>query len=113
GGRAVGVAGGSRGYGKAVAAELRGEGAAFPICSRHPDELEATAAELVKRITDGAAGTVLAMPCDVTDPGQVTAFADAAAAAMGGLDILVNNAGGARPGQVATLTDGQWHAHIQ
>jgi len=112
-GRRVIVTGGSKGIGKAIAAELMGEGAAVTICSRHPDELEATAAELVKRITDGAAGTVLAMPCDVTDPGQVTAFADAAAAAMGGLDILVNNAGGARPGQFATLTDDEWHADIE
>src|SRR5690349_20065938 len=53
------------------------------------------------------------MPCDVTDPGQVTAFADAAAAALGGLDILVNNAGGARPGQFATLTDEEWHTDIE
>jgi NAD(P)-dependent dehydrogenase (short-subunit alcohol dehydrogenase family) len=43
----------------------------------------------------------------------VTAFADAAAAAMGGVDILVNNAGGARPGQFATLTDEEWHTDIE
>src|SRR5215471_17809901 len=98
-GRRAVVTGGSKGIGKAIAGELMAEGAAVTICSRHPDELDATAAELMKQ----AAGTVLAMPCDVTDPGQVTAFVDAASAAMGGIDILVNNAGGARPGQFATL----------
>jgi NAD(P)-dependent dehydrogenase (short-subunit alcohol dehydrogenase family) len=49
------------------------EGAAVTICSRHPDELDATAVELVKATPDEAGGSVLAMACDVTDPGQVTA----------------------------------------
>jgi NAD(P)-dependent dehydrogenase (short-subunit alcohol dehydrogenase family) len=53
------------------------------------------------------------MPCDVTEPGQVTEFIDAATAAMGGLDILVNNAGAARPGQFAMLTDDDWHTDIE
>jgi 3-oxoacyl-[acyl-carrier protein] reductase len=112
-GRRAVVTGGSKGLGKAIAAELLAEGAAVAICSRHPDELEATAAELMKLAADAAGGSVLAMPCDVTDPGQVTAFTDAAAAALGGLDILVNNAGGARPGQFATLTDEEWHTDIE
>ena len=99
--------------GRAIAAELLAERAAVTICSRHPGELEATADELTKLAADAGAGTVLAMPCDVTDPGQVTAFADAAAAAMGGVDILVNNAGGARPGQFATLTDEEWQTDIE
>jgi 3-oxoacyl-[acyl-carrier protein] reductase len=111
-GRRAIVTGGSKGIGKAVAAELIAEGAAVTICSRHPGELDAAAAELMKQLPDGAVGAVRAMPCDVTDPGQVTEFIEAAAAAMGGLDILVNNAGAARPGRFATLTDDDWHADI-
>ncbi len=56
---------------------------------------------------------MVAIACDVTDPGQVQEFVAAAAGALGGLDILVNNAGGARPGQFATLTDDDWHADIE
>jgi 3-oxoacyl-[acyl-carrier protein] reductase len=112
-GRRAVVTGGSKGIGKAIAGELMAEGAAVTICSRHPDELDATAAELMKQAASEAAGTVLAMPCDVTDPGQVTAFVDAASAAMGGIDILVNNAGAAKPGQFATLTDDDWHTDIE
>ena len=111
-GRRAVVTGGSKGIGKAIAAELMAEGAAVAICSRHPDELEAAAVELVKQLPDESAGSVRAMPCDVTEPGQVTEFIEAAVAAMGGLDILVNNAGGARPGQFGTLTDDDWHADI-
>ncbi|HEV8278277.1 MAG TPA: SDR family oxidoreductase [Streptosporangiaceae bacterium] len=121
-GRRAIVTGGSKGIGKAIAGELLAEGAAVTICSRHAEELEtaatelmkdAAATELVNQVSAGAAGAVLAMPCDVTEPGQVTEFIDAAAAAMGGLDILVNNAGAARPGRFATLTDDDWHTDIE
>jgi 3-oxoacyl-[acyl-carrier protein] reductase len=111
-GRRAVVTGGSKGIGKAIAAELMAEGAAVTICSRHPGELDAAAAELVKQMPDATTGSVRAMPCDVTDPGQVAGFIEAAAAALGGLDILVNNAGGARPGRFGTLTDDDWHTDI-
>jgi 3-oxoacyl-[acyl-carrier protein] reductase len=111
-GRKAIVTGGSKGLGKAITAQLMAEGASVVICSRHADELDATAAELTKQAAAGA-GSVTALTCDVTDPDQVTAFIDGAAAALGGLDILVNNAGGARPGQFGTLTDDDWHADIE
>ena len=121
-GRRTIVTGGSKGIGQAIAGELLVEGAAVTICSRHAHELETAAAglmkdaaatELVNQASAGTDGTVLAMPCDVTDPGQVTGFIDAATAAMGGLDILVNNAGAARPGQFATLTDDDWQTDTE
>jgi NAD(P)-dependent dehydrogenase (short-subunit alcohol dehydrogenase family) len=110
------VTGGSKGLGKAIAAELLAEGAAVAICSRHADELEETAAELRKAATPVPgehARQLLALPCDVTDPAQVSDFVAAATANLGGLDVLVNNAGGARPGRFATLTDEDWHDDIE
>src|SRR5437879_11993578 len=100
-GRRAVVTGGSKGIGKAIAAELVAEGAAVTICSRHPDELDAAAAELIKQMPDATTVSVRAMPCDVTHPGQVAVFIEAAAAAMGGLHILGSNAGRARPGRLA------------
>jgi 3-oxoacyl-[acyl-carrier protein] reductase len=109
-GRRAVVTGGSKGLGKAIAAELLAEGAAVAICSRHDDELKQAAADLRAAAPDGH---VLALPCDVTDPAQVIEFIAAATADLGGLDILVNNAGGARPGRFATLTDDDWHDDIE
>jgi 3-oxoacyl-[acyl-carrier protein] reductase len=119
GGRRAVVTGGSKGIGLAIAAELLAEGAAVTICSRHADELAAAAAGLAagagpaRGSGPGGGGRVSALPCDVTDPGQVTAFMEAAAAAMGGIDILVNNAGGARPGTFGTLADADWQADVE
>jgi 3-oxoacyl-[acyl-carrier protein] reductase len=114
-GRRAIVTGGSKGLGRAIAADLLAEGAAVVICARHADELAATAAELTRQAAGSGAGpgVLHALPCDVTDPDQVTAFVAAAASALGGIDILVNNAGGARPGKFATLTDDDWHADIE
>ena len=110
-GRRAIVTGGSKGLGKAIAAELLAEGAAVTICSRHADELRAAVAELSNVAAPGR--HLRGLPCDVTDPTQLTDFIAAAADAMGGIDILVNNAGGARPGRFATLSDEDWHDDIE
>jgi len=110
-GRRAIVTGGSKGLGLAIAAELLAEGAAVAICSRHAAELDDAAAALAKQAGDSA--QIAALACDVTDPEQVTAFVDGAAAALGGVDILVNNAGGARPGRFAALTDDDWQADTE
>jgi 3-oxoacyl-[acyl-carrier protein] reductase len=113
-GRRAVVTGGSKGLGKAIAAELLAEGAAVAICSRHAGELEETAAELRAAVGPGQPERQLvALPCDVTDPVQVTEFIATATEELGGLDILVNNAGGARPGRFAALTDDDWHDDIE
>jgi len=85
--------GGVKGIGKAIAAETDGRGGGrWRSGSRHPDELEAAAVELVKQMPDERRRPRSGrLPCDVTEPGQVTEFRRVGPrAAMGGLDILVN-----------------------
>jgi 3-oxoacyl-[acyl-carrier protein] reductase len=79
-GRRAIVTGAAEGLGRAFAEALAGGGAAVAACDVDP-EVEAL----------GAA--TFAQAADVTDPGAVRAFVDAAADQLGGVDIVVNNAG--------------------
>ena len=72
------VTGASRGIGAAVARSLAAQGAKLGLASRSGDDLGLDA---------------VAMPCDVRDPDQLVAIADATAERYGRLDILVANAG--------------------
>ena len=83
GGRVALVTGGSRGIGRAIAAELAAEGAWVAIASRSPEE---TAAEL------GVLG--VAYDASAATAGVV----DEVASALGPVDILVVNTGGPPPG---------------
>jgi len=80
-GRTALVTGGSRGIGLAIARVFHEEGARVVICSRSPRHLVAAAKEI---------GEIIAVPCDVTKPREVSALLRRA----GPLDVLVNNAGG-------------------
>jgi NAD(P)-dependent dehydrogenase (short-subunit alcohol dehydrogenase family) len=82
------VTGGSRGIGKAVAAALAAEGASVVIAARSPEPLEATA----KEIGRDTGRSVHAVPVDTGDDASVTAMAEHARDALGGIDILVNAA---------------------
>jgi NAD(P)-dependent dehydrogenase (short-subunit alcohol dehydrogenase family) len=102
------VTGGSKGLGAAIAEELVAEGAAVAICSRHQDEVEATAERL-----RGQGGPVVAAVADVTQPDQVEWFVASSVDSLGGLDVLVNNAGRAHPGSFGTLTDADFQADLE
>jgi 3-oxoacyl-[acyl-carrier protein] reductase len=89
-GRRAAVAAASSGLGLASAKALAAEGVRVVIGARSAERLEAAAASID--------GEVIAVVGDVGTPEGATAWARAAADALGGVDILVTNAGGPPPG---------------
>lgn len=100
------VAAASRGLGRAVAAELAAEGAALVICSRQAEAIERTATQ----IAAGTGADILALPCDVSDPGEVASLVHAGIERFGRIDILVTNSGGPPAGPFESFTLEQWEA---
>lgn len=103
-GRRCVVLGGSRGIGRSIALGLAAEGADVAICARNEGPLREAESEI------SAAGVrAFAQPCDVGDPEALSAFLEAARAALGGVDVLVHNASALALGP--TLDD--WTASLQ
>ena len=82
------VTGASAGIGAATARALAKSGASLALGARRLPRLEAVAAEV-----RALGGHAFAHELDVTDPGSVAAFCDAAEARFGAVDTLVSNAG--------------------
>lgn len=97
------VTGGSRGIGRAIAAELRAQGARV-LFSYAGNESAA-------RETEAATGA-LAVRADAADPAGAQALVDAALASFGGVDILVNNAGITRDGLLMTMKEEAFDAVV-
>lgn len=89
-GKVVLVSGGSMGLGKAVALEMGREGARVAIGSLDDAYLAAAAGE----VREKTGAEVIAVPADVSDPGQAKGFVRKALEHFGTVDILINNAGG-------------------
>ena len=82
------VTGATEGIGRATAIALGHAGARLAICARTATNVEAT----VRDLRDAAIDAI-GMPCDVSDPACVTAFATFVRRERGDPAILVNNAG--------------------
>lgn len=106
-GQVAWVTGGGSGIGRALALELARRGAAVAVSGRRADALQAVVAEI-----EGAGGRALAVPCDVTDEGQVAAAVAAVVAAFGRLDVTVANAGYAAMGAVETAPLEVWKRQL-
>lgn len=103
------ITGGSEGIGKAAAHSLAAEGARVAICGRRVEVLEQAAAE----ISQATGGQVLAIPADVTHPGQVEKLFRTTLEHFGRLDILVNNAGASSAHPFEAASDDIWQADLE
>ena len=92
------------GIGFATAKRCAEEGATVVISDRHERRLGEAAEELAPIM--GA--EPLAIPCDVTDEGQVQSLFEGAVAQHGHIDVVVNNAGLGGTAYLADMTDDQW-----
>jgi 3-oxoacyl-[acyl-carrier protein] reductase len=95
-GRTALVTGGSRGIGRAIAAELADGGAQVVIGYR-------SGAEEAKEVAGEIGGR--AVQADVSNPEDAKRLV----AEAGEVDILVNNAGVTRDGLLARMSDEDWH----
>ena len=107
-GRVAVVGGGSKGLGRACADSLAQEGAKLAICSRNPQELEASAAEI--RAATGA--EVLAVPADLSRLEDIQRLIQATVDHYGRLDIAVANSGGPPAGRAADTDEETWARSI-
>lgn len=87
------ITGASGGIGKEIAIRYAEEGAKLAICARNMENLEKTAATCREK---GA--QVIAVRCDVTQPGDMKQLVEQTVSQFGTVDILVNNAVDAKPG---------------
>ncbi|MGL3213364.1 SDR family NAD(P)-dependent oxidoreductase [Bradyrhizobium sp. BR 1433] len=102
-GSAAAVTGAASGIGRALAHELALRGCDLAIADRDEAGLQAAAAEIAK----ASPRKVTVHRLDVSEPDQITAFAEAAVAAHPSLNIVVNNAGVALLGEFGEIDQAQ------
>ena len=97
------ITGAGSGLGREIALRWAREGWQLALGDSNPDRREETLA-LVRE----AGGDGFTQRCDVRDYSQLTAFAQACEARLGGIDVLVNNAGVASGGFFSELSLEDW-----
>jgi NAD(P)-dependent dehydrogenase (short-subunit alcohol dehydrogenase family) len=97
------VTGGGSGIGKAIARSLADGGAQTVIAGRSKERLIRAAEELAV-----SGSTVVPIPTDVTDEGQVNALFEQTMDLFDRVDILVNNAGATDGGPLTEISAETW-----
>ncbi len=98
-GKAVVIAGGSRGLGLVLARQLVDAGARVAILARTAADLGEAERELLAR-----GGEVLALRCDVSRPEEVRSAVQQVLRRFGGIDVLFNVAGIIQVGPLEAMT---------
>jgi NADP-dependent 3-hydroxy acid dehydrogenase YdfG len=100
------ITGASTGIGAALAARCVREGMRVALIARTPGPLQQHAVAL--------GHDAISVPCDLTDPGAVSAAAELIMTAFGGApDLLVNNAGLFQLASVDTMSPADFSAVLQ
>lgn len=98
------VTGAGRGFGRAIAERLAGEGASVALLSRSLAELD----DVAQRIR-GAGGQAIGIRCDVTDDGSIVQAVAKVQELLGPIDLMVNNAGVPGPfGPIWKIDPDEW-----
>jgi 3-oxoacyl-[acyl-carrier protein] reductase len=108
-GKAAIVGGSSQGLGRAIAEELAAEGADVVICSRDSANLE----QALDKIEEATDARIVAVPADLSEPGDVEKVVDVGLATLGKIDILVTNTGGPPTGRFEDLTPADWDQAVR
>jgi NADP-dependent 3-hydroxy acid dehydrogenase YdfG len=107
GGRVAVITGAGTGIGQAIAARFGALGWRVAVGGRRVELLAETAS-----LVEAAGGTCLAHALDVTDPGSVEHFFDAAEGELGAVDVVINNAAMARYGPLDDFAPEEIEAEI-
>lgn len=102
------VTGGSQGVGKALGEILAANGYNVVLAARQPERLQ-SAADGCQRRASRADSLSMAVPCDITQPSQVTSLAERVFDTFASVSLVVNNAGVCMRGpmDMCTLQDYQ------
>jgi NAD(P)-dependent dehydrogenase (short-subunit alcohol dehydrogenase family) len=103
-GRAICIAGGSRGMGRATAELLATEGARVAVLGRTERDVR----EAESAMAAAGAADALGLQCDLLDTGEVEAAFSFLDERWGELNALVNAAGPTRVGGLDELSDNDW-----
>jgi 3-oxoacyl-[acyl-carrier protein] reductase len=104
------VTGGSRGIGRACAAQLLAEGARVALVDQSGAE---EAAQALAEEYKVAPGQVRAFQADVRDGDRAAQLVDQLLGEWGRLDVLVNSAGIVRDGLMGNMTRQQWQDVVE
>ncbi len=106
--KSVLITGGSGGIGAATAVHFASKG--YRVALSY-NSSRAKAAALVQSL-NAAGAEAIALPCDITKPGEVETLVKQTAYRFGEIDVLVNNAGIALQKLITDVTNEEWQSLI-